>query len=1162
MLSRLMSARRFAPLFWSQFCSALNDNFLKNALGMLLLFGFGATAAADKDTAALLNTLAGVALIAPFFFLSALGGELADKFDKGRVATAVKLAEIPVAILAAVGFYYHSVPVIFAALTGFGIMGALFGPVKYGILPEALKTEELSAGNALVEGATFLAILLGTIGGGLAVTEAKSPELICGVMLVLALVCWLSARAIPHTGPAAPTIPITRNPLSSTFRLLSELKSDPRLRQGSHFCSAFWLIGVVAMALLPVLVTRSLGGAPAVYTYALSVFVVGIAVGSLLAARASHDRPNLALVPLGGVLMGVAAAGLAVLAFLVVKPATEVLLADFLVSRRGVAMTLSLFLLAMGGGLFIVPAFAMVQSWAPPDRRARIVAAVNVSNAAYMTLGGIGLAVLQALSVPVWLMFAIVAALAFALAALVATLWGQEGVRGLGRSIFQLAYDLEVKGLEHLPKQGEATIIAPNHVSFLEAPMLHSILPGHAVFAVNTGISETRWIKPFLRFVRYYALDPSKPLATRGLVNTVKSGETVVIFPEGRITLTGQLMKAYDGAGMIADKSGAWVVPCRVDGAERAKFWTYLRPTQVKKALFPKVTLTFLPARRLMLDPALKGKTRRLAAGRMMQDMLTESAVATAQTNRTLFESIADAGRTRSNAKIAIEDPMGTKLSVKKLILGAQVLGRKLEPLAPVGGAVGVMLPNSAGVAVVITALSGIGRVPAMINFTAGPANIRSACTAAKVDKILTSRAFIEKGRLEKLVADIEASGLKLVYSEDIRASIGTGDKIKGLLAGDKPRVKRSADDPAAILFTSGSEGVPKGVVLSHRNILTNIAQSLAQVDANCEDKVFNALPVFHCFGLVAGLLMPLVGGIPIYMYPTPLHYRIIPELVYDTQSTILFGTDTFLNGYARVAHPYDLRSVRFIMAGAEAVKDRTRQIYSERFGVRIFEGYGVTETSPVLALNSAIAQKSGTVGRLAPLMQSRLEPVPGIDEGGRLHVKGPNVMLGYLRVENPGVLEVPPDGWHDTGDIVTFDAEGFITIRGRAKRFAKIAGEMVSLSAVEAIATVAFPSVICIAVALPDARKGERIVLLTTDSKARRDAFQRAAKAKGASELVTPSEIITVDKLPLLGSGKPDYVAALALAQDLAKSRATHQADRRDDGEAAPPTRRAPEMA
>ena len=241
--------------------------------------------------------------------------------------------------------------------------------------------------------------------------------------------------------------------------------------------------------------------------------------------------------------------------------------------------------------------------------------------------------------------------------------------------------------------------------------------------------------------------------------------------------------------------------------------------------------------------------------------------------------------------------------------------------------------------------------------------------------------------------------------------------------------------------------------MLSHWNLLANCAQSLARVACNGGDKVFNALPVFHSFGLTAGLLMPLVGGVPVYLYPTPLHYRIIPELVYASNATILFGTDTFLAGYPRVAHPYDFARVRLVLAGAGAVKERTRQLYMDRFGVRILEGYGVTETAPVLAINTPLANKAGTVGRLSPLMKARLEPVPGIEQGGRLYVRGPNVMLGYLRVENPGLLEPPADGWHDTGDIVEIDAQGFITIKGRAKRFSKIAREMVSLSAVEGLA-------------------------------------------------------------------------------------------------------------
>jgi acyl-[acyl-carrier-protein]-phospholipid O-acyltransferase/long-chain-fatty-acid--[acyl-carrier-protein] ligase len=258
-----------------------------------------------------------------------------------------------------------------------------------------------------------------------------------------------------------------------------------------------------------------------------------------------------------------------------------------------------------------------------------------------------------------------------------------------------------------------------------------------------------------------------------------------------------------------------------------------------------------------------------------------------------------------------------------------------------------------------------------------------------------------------------------------------------------------------------------------------------------------------------------------------------VPELVYGSNSTILFGTDTFLNGYARAAHPYDFHRVRLIVAGAEAVKDRTRQVYMEKFGVRILEGYGVTETAPVLAINTPLANKSGTVGRLAPLMEARLDPVPGIAEGGRLFVRGPNVMLGYMRAENPGVLEPPHDGWHDTGDIVTIDAQGFISIKGRAKRFAKIGGEMVSLSAVEALSAELWPAAITIVVSVPDARKGEKLVLLTTDAAHTRDAFAKHARARGSSELSMPAEVLVVDRIPLLGSGKPDYVAALALAKE-----------------------------
>jgi acyl-[acyl-carrier-protein]-phospholipid O-acyltransferase/long-chain-fatty-acid--[acyl-carrier-protein] ligase len=1123
MFSSLMTTRRFAPLFWCQFFSALNDNFVKTALGILILYQIGGTHGPA------LVTLATAIFIAPFFFLSALGGELADKNDKAYVAERVKLAEIGVAGVAAAGFLLDAVSLLFVALALFGVIGALFGPVKYGILPDHLKTDELASANALVEAATFLAILGGTIAGGALVAGSGDRWLIAGLIMTMALACWLTARLIPPTGRGSPELAVTRNPLTSTLALLGELRADTRLWVGAHIVSWFWLVGAIALSLLPTLIKERLGGSEGVVTMALAVFTIGIALGSLGAARASHGRPNLALVPLGAVLMAIFSALLAFVAWGASWGGGQAAPLDILFSASGLPLVAGLLGLAFAGGLFIVPSFAAVQAWAPAERRARVVAGVNVLSAAYMAGGSLAAAVLQGMGAGVGLLFMLLALGNLAVTGLVLRAWGRDGVQDVARFLFKFLLRLEVKGLENLPGEGQRAVIAPNHVSLLDGPLMHAVLPGHAAFAVDSGIATGWWAKPFLKLIRTYTLDPTRPIAARGLVNTLKSGQTIVIFPEGRITVTGGLMKVYDGTAMIAEKADAWIVPVRIEGPERSPLG-YLRATQIKKTLFPKTTVTILKPRKIELPGELKGKLRRQVAGAKLQDIMIDSEVETARIDQTLFQALVEAAQKKASQKIAIEDPLGGAMSYRKLILGAQVLGRQLEREAALGEAVGVLLPNSAGVAVTFFALQTIGRVPAMLNFTAGAANLLAACTAAKVGVVLTSRAFIEKARLQPIV-DKLSERVRIVYLEDVREKITFGDKLRGMLQGSKPQELRGPNNPAVILFTSGSEGLPKGVVLSHRNILANCAQCLARFAVNGEDKVFNVLPVFHSFGLTGGLMMPLVGGIPVYLYPSPLHYRIVPELVYGSNATILFGTDTFLNGYARSAHPYDFHKVRLIVAGAEAVKDRTRQIYAEKFGVRILEGYGVTETAPVLAINTPHANRVGTVGRLSPLMEAKLEPVPGIDEGGRLFVRGPNVMLGYYRAEAPGVLEAPPDGWHDTGDIVTIDADGFIRIKGRAKRFAKIAGEMVSLAAVEVMAAEVWPNALSVVVSIPDARKGERLVLLTQEKTAARDALLRHAKLKGAPELSVPADIMIVDAVPLLGSGKPDYVAAKELA-------------------------------
>jgi acyl-[acyl-carrier-protein]-phospholipid O-acyltransferase / long-chain-fatty-acid--[acyl-carrier-protein] ligase len=639
-------------------------------------------------------------------------------------------------------------------------------------------------------------------------------------------------------------------------------------------------------------------------------------------------------------------------------------------------------------------------------------------------------------------------------------------------------------------------------------------------------------------------LDPTKPMAIRSLIDAVKAGNALIIFPEGRLTVTGSLMKVYDGAAMIADKSNAEIVPVRIEGLEQTPF-SRLSKMQVRRRWFPSVKVTILEPVRLTVDPDFKGRKRRQVAGAALYGIMSDLVFRTTSTDRTVIEAVIQAAETHGRNRVAVEDPVTGSLTYRKLLAGAAVLGAKLMPLTPEGRAIGVMLPNANGAAVTVLALMSAGRVPAMINFTAGAANVLSACKAAQVDTILTSRSFIEKGKLNTLLAAIE-NPIKIVYLEDIRAGISVADKLRGLLHAHRPLVERRPDDWAAILFTSGSEGVPKGVVLSHRNMLANAAQAAARIDFGREDKVFNVLPVFHSFGLTVGLILPLVSGVHVYLYPSPLHYRTVPELIYGVNATIMFGTDTFLNGYARAAHPYDFRSLRYILAGAEPVREATRRVYMEKFGVRILEGYGITETAPVLAVNTPMFNKFGSVGRVLPGMEVRLEKVEGVEEGGRLYVRGPNVMLGYLKVDRPGVLEPPEEGWHDTGDIVSIDEQGFVTIKGRAKRFAKVGGEMVSLAAVEALAAALWPQAPTAVVAVPDLRKGERLILVTQQKDATRAAFQAFAKSEHASELMIPAEVWVEEKLPMLGTGKVDMVCVAKLVHERiaatseAKARAT----------------------
>jgi acyl-[acyl-carrier-protein]-phospholipid O-acyltransferase/long-chain-fatty-acid--[acyl-carrier-protein] ligase len=1120
----LMLSWRVAPLFWTQFFSAFNDNFLKTALVFIILFQIG-----GSDGEALI-TLAGAVFIAPYFFLSGLGGEMADRYDKALVAQRLKLAEIAIAGLAVVGFALNSVLVLFVALFGFGVIGSLFGPIKYGILPDHLARTELPAGNALVEGATFIAILTGTISAGLAAKDSGSEIVFSVLVMAFALLCWLSSLLIPPTGQGAPALRISRNIAVSTAGLIRHLRSDPRLWWGALVTSWFWLVGIVALSLLPPLVKTLLGGNEEVVTAYLALFSIAVAVGSGLAAFLAGGRIVLLVTLIGAALLGIFSLLVGLVGLYLTPPAALLTPSAVLASDHGILIAVGLVGMAMAGGLYIVPTFAAVQAWAGADRRARVVAAVNVLNALFMTTGALAVALLQKAGVTLPTLFLMLAAGNFLVMVLIGRTMPARAFNDFLALFYRVFFRVQVKGLENLANVPPNTILALNHVSFLDAGVAMSLLGRDPVFAIDTAMAQRWWVKPFLRFTRALPIDPLKPMATRTLIHAVQDGNTLIIFPEGRITVTGSLMKIYDGVGMIADKSDATIVPVRIEGLEMSPF-TRLTDAQVPKRLLPKVKVTVLEPVKLNLDAELRGRARRQHAGAALYQIMSNMIFRTTSIDRTIVQAVIEAAHLHGMRRIAVEDPVTGPLPYRRVLRAIAVLGRKLMPCAPEGRPLGVMLPNSNGAVLTLLGLMSAGRVPAMINFTSGAANILGGCRAAGVKTIVTSRAFIERGRLDPLVDKLK-SELSLVYLEDIRARVGLADKLRALRDARKPLVPRRPEDWAAILFTSGTEGAPKGVVLSHRNILTNAAQADAVIDFNRSDKVFNVLPIFHSFGLTVGTILPLVFGVRTFLYPSPLHYRTVSEMIYGTNATIMFGTDTFLNGYARVGHPYDFRSLRYILAGAEPVKESTRRIYLEKFGLRILEGYGVSETAPALALNTPMFNRFGTVGRLLPGMQARLDPVEGVAEGGRLFVKGPNVMLGYLRADDPGVLQPPAAGWHDTGDIVTIDAQGFIVIKGRAKRFAKVGGEMISLAAVEQLAAELWPDAVLAVVAIPDARKGERLLLYINRKEATRSDFVRFARERHASELMIPAEVVFVEKLPLLGTGKPDLMAINEMAR------------------------------
>ena len=676
-------------------------------------------------------------------------------------------------------------------------------------------------------------------------------------------------------------------------------------------------------------------------------------------------------------------------------------------------------------------------------------------------------------------------------------------------------------------------VYVSNHVSFLDPIMLFAYLPGNPVFALNGHLYRNKWIRMLMQTADIMPFNPIEPGDLKELIAKIDSGRCCVMFAEGRMTENGGLMKIYEAPGLAADKSGAPIVPVWIDGPQ----FGYFSKTQGKlpHRPLPRVTITVRKPVKFKLKDELRRQRDHISneVYMIMRDMCYDAAN---NSGLSLFGMLMKAAKVNSkqgwfHRPKFFEDINRVPQSYKDIVIKSFVLGRFFKKRTRPGEHVALLLPNALANLCTLFGLSAYERVPVMLNFSVGSKNMVSMCNTAKVKLIITSHLFIRNAKLEGVVDDLREAGYKIFYLEDLRKHITLRDKIEAYVRYKAKRVPHpdGGNKKAVILFTSGSEGAPKAVVLSHANIISNVDQLSCIETLTTKDILLNALPMFHSFGLTVGTFFPIFKGSRLFLYPSPLHYRVIAELSYEIGATALLGTDTFFRGYAKIAHPMDFRGIRIMYGGAEAVKPDTRNLWGERLGISVKEAYGSTECAPVVTANNCIFNRFGSIGKLLPKIQHKIVPVDGIEKGGELWVKGPNVMLGYYLPENPGVLVPPENGWYRTGDVVEIDEIGFVYIRDRIKRFAKVGGEMVSLNAVHETIVKAFEADgvehAYGVVAVPHETKGEQIVLATNNKKATNDRLHAYIKQNGLPELYLPRVIVYRDSLPVFATGKADNV-------------------------------------
>jgi acyl-[acyl-carrier-protein]-phospholipid O-acyltransferase/long-chain-fatty-acid--[acyl-carrier-protein] ligase len=1123
--------------FWSlivtQFGGAFNDNALKT-----LVTFFGLDLAISDSFHASLVPLTAALFSFPFILFSMWGGFLADRFSKRTITIAVKVLEIGIMSFATAGLLLKNLPMGLAAIFLMGVHSAIFGPSKYGLLPELLPEKQLSWGNGVLELGTFLAIITGISAGALLYRETHQREVWAGVVLIVLAVVGLGfSLGITRVPAADPRRQFNANILGGLWPQIQLMRRDRVLWLACLGNVYFWFIGQLLQQSVLDYGANVLRVDENHTASLLAALAIGIGIGSFAAGYLSGGKIEYGLVPLGSL-------GLCVFAALL--------------SRRALSFDQILFFVgALGffGGFFIVPISAILQHRPPKESKGAVLGAANLLSFTGLFLAA-GAYWLLAIALHLGPRGVFVIGSLMTLGATVYVLWllPDSFLRFLLWGVTHTLYRIRVDGRDNIPPKGGALFVS-NHLSLVDALLLAASIDRPIRFIMYKGIYEQPWIKPFARIMR--AIPISSELRPREMLHSlhdaseaIRNGEVVCIFAEGQITRIGHLLPFRRGFERIMRDVEAPIIPVALDGVwgsifsfEKGRF-LYKLPQRIP---YP-VTVNFGKAMPHTANP--------IEVRQVVQELMAQAWAHRKARMLPLHRSFLRTAR-RHPFRLSMADPQTPKLSFLSALARTVFLARRLKNPWHDKRMVGLLLPPSVPGALVNFSALLMGKVPVNLNYTVSEETLTSCIRQCEIKTVLTSRAFLEKVKLKIPV--------ETLYLEEIAARPGSGERLLSLLSAclmPARMLERSLgcqkavelDDLATVIFSSGSTGDPKGVMLSHFNIGSNIQQLEQVFGLNRTDGAVGVLPFFHSFGFTGTLCLPAVCGVRVVYYPNPLDAKAVGPLVNQYALTFLLATPTFLQLYLRGSAPEDFGSLRVVMTGAEKLPERLAAAFEEHFGIRPLEGYGCTECGPAVAVNTLdfraagfrqVGSKRGKIGHPLPGMSVRIvdpdsgSPAP-VGEAGLLLVRGPNIMQGYLgRPEK--TAEVLRDGWYVTGDIASMDEDGFLQITDRLTRFSKIGGEMVPHIGIEeklhefAEAT----EQTFVVSGVPDEKKGERIVVLHKLAKPGLEiCLQKLAKCD-LPNLWKPraDQFFHVDSFWYLGSGKLDLrrirQEALARATD-----------------------------